>query len=287
MSIAYHDGQWVEKSGIRVGVSDFGFARGLAIFELARVYGGRVFRLDDHLTRLQNGVAAIGGQLPVSLAELAEIARQLCDRNKFAHSALKFYFTAGEARKSPLAFAGDHDFAPHLIVLEDEVRPGHPEAPYGLDYYRRGQRIKIVAEERALAGIKSTGYMQGFIASREAGVEWDDILFTHRKGHVTEATRSNFFCVVDGVLCTPDADMLFGITRKVVLEIARGLNMPVAERSLMPKDVFRATEAFTTGSIAELVPIRKIDAHVMATTMEGPVFSALRKAFSDVTGVVS
>lgn len=287
MSIAWHDGQWVEKSGIRIGVSDFGFARGLAIFELARVYGGRAFRLDDHLMRLQNGVAAIGGELPVSLAALAEISQELCGKNKFAHSALKFYFTAGEARKVPLAFAGEHDFAPHLIVIEDEVKPGHPDAPYGLDYYQRGQRIKIVAEERALAGIKSTGYMQGFIASREAGVEWDDILFTHRKGYVTEVTRANFFCVIDGVLCTPDTDMLFGITRKVVLEIARGMGMQVAERSLMPQDVLRATEAFTTGSIAELVPIRKIDAHVMATTMEGPVFAKLRKAFSDVTGAGS
>lgn len=282
MPIAYHDGQWVEKNAIRIGLTDFGFSRGLTIFELARVYGGKPFRLDDHLARLQNGVKALGLQLPMTLAELGDTARQLCGKNKFPHSALKFYFTAGESRASPYSFAGDHAFTPHLVIAEDEVHPAHPEAPYGLDFYRRGQRLKIMPCERALPAIKSSNYMQGFIASREAGAECDDILFTHHKGYVTEATRSNFFCVIDGVLCTPHEDMLFGITRKVILEIARSLNMPVAERTLMPTDVLRSTEAFTTGSIAEMVPVRQIDDHILPTTMEGPVFAKLRREFSSV-----
>ena len=171
--------------------------------------------------RLQSGVEALGLALPMTLPELGELAQQICDKNKFTHSALKFYFTAGESRLSPLPFADDHGFTPHLMIIEDEVKFQHPEAPYGLDLYHQGQRLKIVPYERALPSIKSINYMQGFIASREAGAKWTDILFTHSKGYITEATRSNFFCVIDGVLCTPDRDMLFGITRKVILEIAQ------------------------------------------------------------------
>ena len=282
MPIAYHNNAFVDKTSLSVGVSDFGFSRGLTIFELTRVYGGKPFRLDDHLARLQNGVAALRLTLPLSLPQLAKTVHQIIARNNFAHSALKFYFTAGEARLAPQSFALDQGFTPHFVIIEDEVKPAHPDAPYGLENYQRGQRLKIVPHERALPAIKSINYMQGFIASREAGPDYDDILFTHRSGHVTEATRANFFCVIDGVLCTPDRDMLFGITRKVVLEIARDLNILFAERALMPADILRSTEAFITGSIAELVPARQIDDHVLPTTIDGPVFAKLRSAFSEI-----
>ncbi len=280
MAIAYYDNALVDRKDIAVSPADFGFNRGLAIFELVRVYGGVPFRLDDHLARLQGGAAALGLTLPVSLSDLAGIVERLCAANEFPHSALKFYFTAGESRAALSGLGGDHDFAPHLMIFEDMVRPAHSEAPYGLDAYRRGQRLKIVPCERALPSIKSTGYMQGFIALQAAGSEWDDILFTHRDGYITEVTRANFFCVVDGVLCTPDKDMLHGITRKVILEIAADLNLQVTQRSLFPADLMRASEAFTTGSIAELMPVRQIDDHILPTTMEGQVFSAVRRQFS-------
>lgn len=282
MSVAYYDGKLVEKSSLRVGVGDYGFIRGLTIFELARVYGGNPFRLDDHLARLQGGVAALGLSLPVPMQKLREMSLEICAKNKFQHSCLKYYLTAGEPQLSPHSFVGDHGFISHLMIIEDEFRPKHLDAPYGLELYQRGYALKMVPHERALPSIKSINYMQGFIASREAGAEYDDILFTHRNGHITESTRSNFFCVIDGVLCTPDKDMLFGITRKVVLELARDLKIPVAEKTLMPADVMRASEAFISGSIAELVPARSIDGHKLVATMDGPVFSRLRKAFNAV-----
>jgi branched-chain amino acid aminotransferase len=281
MSIAYYDSQYVERDTLRINPTDFGFARGVTLFELARVYGGKPFYLLEHLQRLERGAKMLDLPLP-DLTELADIARQVIARNTFAHSAIKFYLTAGEcARPSGSSYMACEGFTPHLMIFEDEVVPKHPEAPYGLDLYRSGQRLKIVPFDRDLPMLKTTNYLTGFYAARQvAGAEYDDILFTHRDGYITEATRSNFFCVIDGALVTPQRGMLLGITRHVVLDLAAQLGIKTIERDLFPADLAQATEAFTTGSIAELVPARSIDADRLSTTMDGQVFAALRRAFS-------
>ncbi|GEM_PF-550270 len=280
MPIAYHDGAYVDKNDIKIGLSDFGFSRGLTFAESMRVYGGAPFHLEDHYRRLQEGVAILGLSLPLSVERTRDVVRRLCARNNFPHSVVRFYFTAGESQTTPLRIGGDYGFSPHFIVVEDEMKPDHPEAPNGLDYYRRGQRLRIVPYERFLPKAKSVNYLQAFYAAREAGPEWDDILFTHRDGYVTEASRANFFCVIGGVLCTPDKNILDGVTRMAVLGIARELGLPVAERELTPADLKKATEAFTTGSYAELVPVKRIDEHVLPATMDAPVFCRLRNAYT-------
>jgi branched-chain amino acid aminotransferase len=281
MSIAYYDGQYVERDAIRINPTDFGFARGVTLFELARVYGGKPFCLMAHLQRLERGAKMLDLPLPAS-TELTDIASGVIARNAYAHSAIKFYLTAGEcARPSGSSYMACDGFTPHLMIFEDEVVPKHPEAPYGLDLYQSGQRLKIVPYDRDLPMLKTTNYLTGFYAARQvAGADYDDILFTHRDGYITEATRSNFFCVIDDVLVTPQRGMLMGITRHVMLELAAQLGIKTIERDLFPADLAQATEAFTTGSIAELMPARSIDGHQLPTTMNGKIFMALRQAFS-------
>ncbi len=282
MSLAYHNGQFIEKNQIAISPSDFGFARGVALYELARIYGGVPFRINDHLERLDYGVRTLGISCPISRAELLSVIGKIVAKNNYTHSTIKIYLTAGEcAHPSATSYGASHGFTPHLMIMEEELNYQNPEAPYGLDLYQRGQRLKCVPYERELPYVKSTNYMLGYYAVRQvAGKDWDDILFMHRDGFVTEATRSNFFCVIDGVLCTPKENMLYGITRKVVLELAAKLSIPIAERNLKPADIIKASEAFTTNSTNELLPTRQIDNYVLPTTMEGKVFSALRKAFS-------
>ena len=142
--------------------------------------------------------------------------------------------------------------------------------------------------ERELPSIKSTNYLLGYYAARQvAGAEWDDILFTHRDGYITEATRSNFFCVLDDVLVTAARGMLHGITRKIVLNLALQIGLKVAERDLYPADLASATEAFTTGSIAEIMPVGRVDDHALPQTTQGPVYGALRQAFTAYVAVQS
>ncbi len=282
MPVAYFDGQFVERAELKINPADFGFARGIALFELGRVYGGMPFHLEDHLARLAAGAQTLGIALPQPVAALGEVAREIIRRNALPHSAIKFYLTAGECEQpSGISFAACAGFTPHLLIMEDAVTAHHPEAPYGTQHYHRGQRLKTVPFERELPQVKSTNYMLGYYAARQvAGTEWDDILFTHRDGYVTEATRSNFFCVLDGMLVTPERGMLHGITRKIVLHLAQTAGISVAERDLLPVELAWATEAFTTGSIAELMPVGVIDSHHLPHTTKGPVYQALRTAFT-------
>jgi branched-chain amino acid aminotransferase len=281
MATAYHDGKFVPKEKITIGVGDLGFNRGVTVFELTRVYNGVPFRLSDHLDRFYNSARTLDITSVPNANEMITVVKRLIEENKYPHSAIKFYMTAGECANKWTGFAECEQFTPHLMIMEDEVKPAHPEAPYGLENYQRGQKLKIVPIERELPSVKSINYMMGYVASRrDAGKSWDDVLYTHRDGYVTEGTRSNFFCVIDGVLCTARQGMLEGITRRVVLELAAKNKIAYVERDLMPADIARATEAFTTGSIAELVPAGQIDDHILPSTMDGPVFRQLRQLFT-------
>lgn len=280
MALAYQDGAFIDKETIRIDLRDHGFCRGLAFFETMRVYGGRPFHLAEHWKRLEQGARDLGIGLPVELSAMQGIVSRLCASNRFVHSSVKFYLTAGKAKLSPYSLGADHGFTPSLIVVEEEMKPERETAPYGVALYERGLRVKIMPHERVLPHVKSISYLQAYYASRQAGPGWDDILFTHREGYVTEASRANFFCVIDGVLCTPGESVLDGVTRNLVLTLARECEVATDLRRVFPDQLAGATEAFLTGSTIELLPIRQIDARQFSTTMEGPVFSKIRKAYS-------
>lgn len=282
MTLAWQDGKFVDKNSIAISPSDFGFSRGIAVYEFGRVYGGVPFRLEDHLERLEDGAREFGIAFAWKREDIVAVARRLIAENKFPHSVIKFYLTAGEcAQPSTGGLAACVDFTPHLFVMEDEVKPLHPEAPRGLEIYQRGVALKSVPFSREIPEVKSTNYAPGFCAVQKwARQGWDDVLFTHAEGFVTETTIGNFFAVIDGVLCTPDAEMLFGVTRKVLLELAPKAGIKTAERRILLPELARATEAFITGSFLEMLPVRKIDDHVLPATMEGPVFKKLRQTLS-------
>lgn len=280
MPLAFHDGEFVEKSGITVNAADYGFARGVAIFELARVYGGKPFRLDDHLDRFEQGARAYGVRIPLPRGEIKTAIKTVIVQNAYPHSVLKLYLTAGECGKPGIAFGDSDQFTSHLMIMEDEMHPRHPEAPKGFELYRRGIGLKSVPFSRQLPLYKTTNYAPGFQAARQAAAEgWDEIIFTHADGYLTETTTSNFFAVIDGMLCTPARGMLHGVTRKVLLELAPEIGLAVTERDLALADLAHAAEAFITGSYVEMLPVKKIDHVVFPVTM-GPVFMKLRQALS-------
>lgn len=282
MPTAYFNGQFVDKDSIAVSAADFGFVRGVTIFELTRVYGGRPFRLDDHLERFAQGAKGFGIRCPLSRGEIVNTIKTIIAKNAYLHSAVKLYLTAGECGiHGAVSFAGCDQFTPHLMIIEDEVKPLHPDVPKGVELHQRGISLKTVLFSRQLPAFKTINYAPGFHAVREVAAEgWDEILFTHAGGYVTETTMSNFFAVIDGALCTPVHGMLFGVTRKVLLELAKKIGVPVRECDITIADLARATEAFITGSIMEMMPVKKIDAVIFSATMDGPVFKRLRQAFS-------
>lgn len=270
-----------------ISVSDFGFSRGITVFELFRVYHGQPFRMDAHLSRLEAGAARMDIPMPLTRTQIEQQCRALISTHNFPQSAVKLYLTAGECTSpSGLSLTACTGFTPQLIIMEDAVTPKNPLAPYGLDAYQHGQSLMTVPHIRELPLVKTANYGIGFVAARLlAGQTYDDVLFTTAEGYVTEATRSNFFAVMDGILTTAQSGMLEGITRTIILDLAAQLGIPTSVRNYTPKELETATEAFTTGSIAEMVPVRSINGTILPgaeNRMHTPVFAKLREAFTQL-----
>ena len=282
MPLAYYDGQFIDKDLIKISPLDYGFARGVTLFEFTRVYGCVPFRLEDHIQRFIRGAAIMGIPLPMTADEMSKAVNRITWANKFPHSGIKFYLTMGECGKAgTYGFSTCEDFKPHMMMIEEEVHPQDPEAPRGTQYYQRGVALKTIPFSRQISEAKSINYAAGFLEARKLiGTEHDEILYVHEDGYVTETTVSNFFCVIDGVLCTPSRDMLSGVTRTVMIELAQKLGIRVAERDINLKDLTQASEAFITGTFLEMMPVRMIGNISYIMTTEAPVFSKLRKAFT-------
>lgn len=282
MPVAYLDGKFVEQDQIRISPFDYGFARGMTLFEFTRVYGSVPFHLEEHVERFIQGAKFMDIPLSFSAADLAKAARAVTAKNNFAQSGIKFYLTIGECGKSGgFGFKQCADFTPHLMMIEEEVKPQHPEAPRGLELYRRGAALKTVPFARQTPEAKTINYAPGFIAARHLnGTDYDEILFLHPDGYATETTISNFFCVIDGALHTASRNMLLGVTRGILLNLAKELGIPVIEGDIPLQKLSRATEAFITGTFLEMCPVRKIDDIDFKQTMDAPVFAKLRQAFT-------
>ena len=282
MALAYLDGKFVDKDQIKISPLDYGFARGVTVFEYTRLYGSVPFRLQEHIERFSRGAEFIGIPVPASPKEMTEAVQTIAASNAYAHSGMKFYLTIGECGKpGSFGFKTCSDFKPHLMMIEEEAHPIHPEAPRGLPLYQRGVALKTAPFARQIPEVKTINYAPGFVASRQlAGTNYDEILFLHPNGYVTETPTSNFFCVIDGALCAPGNDMLLGVTRTVMLELAQELGIPMLEKNITLADLRRASEAFITGTFLEMLPARMIDDISYSATMDAPVFAKLRKAFT-------
>jgi branched-subunit amino acid aminotransferase/4-amino-4-deoxychorismate lyase len=281
MPLAFTDGRFVDKTELAIHPTDYGFARGIGVFEATRVYGGKPFRLTDHVERFQGGADLFGITCPSSDSEIIEAVQKIIGTNQYKNSLIKFYLTAGEcASQTGAGFGSAAGFTPHLIILEDDVPKLHPDAPRGVEAHHKGIALKSVPFTRQHPSVKSVNYSLGYVAAREWFAKgWDEVLFTHN-GIIAETTMSNFFVVIDGVLCTPANIMLLGVTRKVILELARDSGIPIAERDITLHEMDYASECFITGSVTEMIAVHKLDNYLFKATDGGPVYKQLRGAFT-------
>jgi branched-subunit amino acid aminotransferase/4-amino-4-deoxychorismate lyase len=163
-----------------------------------------------------------------------------------------------------------------------------PITPLPEEYYTHGVFVITTTQERIFPTLKTTSYLAAGVALQEAmAKKAADAIYLNKKGELLELTRSNLFAVKQGVLLTPKEDILYGITRKVVLEIANSLEIPVREEPLLLSDVENWDEAFHSSSVKELVPIVKIDEMRIGKGTVGPMTTLLRERFAEATASVT
>jgi len=278
----YINGQLIEKENAKISVYDHGLLYGDGVFEGMRAYGGKVFRMKQHLDRLWNSAKTIWLEIPISPDAMAKAVNDTLAVNQIKDGYIRLVVTRGAGT---LGLDPNRCSHPQVIIITDKIEL-YPE-----DFYRNGLEIVTASTMRNHPGalnprIKSLNYLNNILAKIE-GLKAGCIeaLMLNHKGEVAEATGDNIFLVRSGVLQTPplDAGILEGITRDAVIELARSASIEVREMPLTRHDVYIAEECFLTGSAAEVIPVVKIDNRSIGDGKPGPITRDLIARFRKLT----
>lgn len=262
----------IDKSDVRVSPDDRGYVFGDGVYEVFRVYGGRMFEKEAHLDRLFRSAEGTRLKLPFGRDELAEKLERLVAKEGTVEGTVYLQITRGVA---PRAHPFPADAEPVLMAYCKEVK-----RPVGV----MESGVKAVTKEdiRWLrCDLKTLNLLPNVLAKQEALDRGADEVILHRSGTVTECSASNVMMVKDGVLRTHPANhlILHGITRAVVLRLARQLELPVEERAFSLEELAEADEVLLTGTTVEITPIVEIDGRSVGGGAPGPVTGKLQAAF--------
>jgi branched-chain amino acid aminotransferase len=258
-AIYYINGEYVEATKAALPLNDLGIVRGYGVFDLLRSYDGVPFKLAEHVARLLRSAAAIDLELPWRAAEIEAIARETFGRNHLPNATIRIIATGG-ASSNFMTPQGN----PSLIVMVEPVTPNPP------DEYEHGVKLISVEMARVLPTVKSLNYIGAIMAMKRAAQAGAvEALYRNAAGQVSECTRSNLFAFFGDRLVTPKEDVLFGITRAVVMEIASD-QFEVVEAPLSYRELLAADEVFITSSTKEILPVVQVDEARIGSDSPGP-----------------
>ena len=271
--MAYVNGRIMPLRQATVSVEDRGFQFGDSVYEVIVVYRGRPFLLDEHLRRLRRSLHEIRLDPGTRFDRIEPGIRRLLGACRFKEAVIYVQVTRGRA---PRGHAFPERCRPTLVMT---ARRRHP---LSREVRTLGVSLKSEPDIRwGRCDIKSTQLLANVLTKQkavEAGVF--EILFHRSGGLITEGTSTNFFAVNKGVLCThPATDQLLpGVTRALVLDLAGEAGVKVRERAVRIGDIGRWSEAFITSTTSEIVPVVRIDDQVVGSGSPGPVALELHKA---------
>ncbi len=272
------DGKFVDAAEARISVFDHGLLYGDGVFEGIRIYQGNIFRLDEHLERLEQSAKAILLSLPWSRAEIAGFTCETCRQNGLADGYIRLVVTRG---------VGDLGLSPWLCPVPSIFIIASKIALYPAEHYTTGLAIVTVPTRRINPAalpptVKSLNYLNNIMAKIEARQFGAlEAIMLNDQGYVAECTGDNIFIVYKGELITPAASQgaLRGITRSAILDIAQELGLPLRQADLTRYDVWNADECFLTGTAAEVIPVVKLDGREIGTGRPGEITARVLASF--------
>ena len=278
------DGKYCDEKNAKISVFDHGLLYGDGVFEGIRAYNGRVFKLKEHIDRLFYSAKAILLAIPMSHEQVCKAVVETCRRNGIRNGYIRLVVTRGVGG---LGLNPNRCKTPSIIIIADKIQLYPPSM------YQRGLDIITVPTVRNLhsalnPAIKSLNYLNNILAKIEAnngGCE--EAIMLNAEGFVSECTGDNIFIVKGNQLMTPplSAGALYGITRGVVMDLAREIGLSVSEPNLTRYDMFNADECFLTGTGAELIPVVKIDGRIIGNGKPGATTKDLVNRYHALTKV--
>lgn len=278
MSAVFLNGALVEATEARLSPYDRGLLLGDGLFETLRARGGRLFRPEAHLARLEAGAETLGIPLSLSKDALLEALRKTLAANGLARSdaVLRLTVTRGPG---PRGLAPPPDPSPTVLIAAEPYRA--PESEAATACIARQVRLN---ERSPLARLKTLNRLEHVLARREASERGaDEALMLNSAGRLAEASSANLFAVIEGGLVTPPVaeGALPGVVRRTVLELTRELGIPAREAAIAPEDLSRAEEAFLTNSLIGIRPLATIDGRGLGAEAPGPAAKRVHAAFEE------
>lgn len=262
----YHNDKWIEETQAMISINNPGFTTARTVYETVRTYGGKLFKFQRHFERLQNSAQAMGIQTQKTCDQLIDIIEKGIALNELKEAYVQIYLTKN----------------PDLIVQIKELPQINPQI------YTKGistdiSRIRRHAYMHNGNAIKTTAAFDVFMARIQKPIHLYDMIMLNDQGYVAEGTFSNIFIVKTGILITPamETGILSGITREVVIALAKKNHIGFQERLVAQKELFEADELFLTHTSTGIAPISELAG---ITCPVGPLTSKLIKVLNSFTG---
>lgn len=278
----YLNDRFVTEQEAVVSVFDHGFLYGDGVYETIRSYGSRIFMRDQHLARLRRSAEAIGLTIPIPEQQWPALLHEAMTKNEVGQGHRDAYLRITISRGP-----GDIGLDPALCPTPTVVIMTKPLQPPPPEQYKTGVSLIVANTRRNLPSalspqIKATNFLNNILAKREAiaAGAFDSILLNW-ESQLTECTVSNIFFVRAGRLCTPAlaCGLLDGITRDMLLGLARDAQIPVDEGHFGVESLYQADECFLTNTTMEVMPVTRVDGHPVGKGTPGPITQQLHGQF--------
>jgi len=277
-SLVWVDGKWYDRGAAVVSVFDHGLLYGDGVFEGIRSYGGRVFRLEEHLSRLYASAKAIWLDIPMTKEAMGRMVEEGVAKSELKDSYIRLVVTrgVGDLGLDPRKCA-----KPTIFCIFDKIQLW-PQDRYEKGLVAVTAATPIHHREALSPRVKSLNYLSHILAKIEgiaAGV--DEVIMLDSTGYVAEASGMNLFAVTNSTLRTPPpyAGILRGVTRDTVIELGREAGYTIEETPMNRYDLYTAAEVFLTGTAAEVIAISKLDGRAIGRGTAGPVTRDLATRF--------
>lgn len=275
--IVYVNGEYLPEEDAKISVFDRGFLFADGVYEVSAVIGGKLVDNDAHLTRLARSMSELNMTPPASGEEITAIMREMVERNDIDEGLVYLQVTRGAADRD---FAFPKDATPSLIMFtQKKSLSDNPAAGKGISV------ITVPDIRWKRRDIKTVGLLPASMAKQAALDAGANDAWFVEDGFVNEGSSNNAFIVThDGKIVTRHLgnEILHGITRKAVMELARRESLEIDERPFTPDEAYEAREAFSTSASAFVMPVVKIDDHTLGNGVPGPVAEKLRKLYIEM-----
>jgi branched-chain amino acid aminotransferase len=267
--VAYVNGEYVPRGEARISVFDFGFLRGDAVFDTTSAWNGRIFKLSQHLERLDLSLRAARIPCPLSLEELAGVILETARRCRLDNAYVQTIVTRGEP---PLGVRDLTQCRPGLVVFvvpyvwilnPEQIRSG------GRAMIASTRALPVQCLDPKIKSLSRQHFNLAVLQGKAAGM--DVALILDLDGHLTEGPGFNVFVVRRGELFSPPEGILMGITRQTVFELAAEHGIPAREAQLTAYDLYAADEVFATSTAGGIMPLVEIDGRPIGDGKPGPV----------------